>query len=49
MDNSQSKFKFSSRKQTNENVEIKEKENYNMDELKKYYGDFITKYNSKHI
>lgn len=47
---SQPKFKFSSKPKPvkEQSTELKEKENFNIEELKKYYADFILKFNSKY-
>jgi hypothetical protein len=49
--NVKSKFKFSSQSKAgkdDKSNEMKEKENFNIEELQKYYADFKVKHNSKY-
>ena len=48
--NIKSNFKFSSQSKASKDEkkeDMKEKENFNIDELKKYYVEFMINYNSK--
>ena len=49
MENNKFKFKSTARKGTKETEKKIERENFTIEELKKYYSDFILTYNSKKL
>ncbi len=49
MENTKFKFKSTARKSTQETEKKLEKENFSIEELKKYYADFMLSYNSKRV